>query len=310
MSVEPHLLPTHSEAIFNSMQAERTVTRIAFNPSTASPGDVLYFTVPKLSKDVVMVFILASSGVFYPQALDQDLTFELTLAPASQVVGGSDTSKLVYKLKNIQLEYARIRSKQLADAATTAYTNGKEFAYDQIMLEKTVPFNRGTDADFNLMVNPQRRSLKGILLLFIVPYTPGARDTENYFNPDIINIEVTINGTPNRVYNNSIKGHDMWREASRLFSTKSKKQGAGIYSPNMTLAKYLTGNKFRFFLDLRSMAGTNMHGSGQRLVNSENGMQIAITRNTAGSGKVSCHVFSISDAQLNIMERQLLDIQF
>ena len=69
--------------------------------------------------------ILTSSGVFYPQALDKDLVFELTLAPASQVLRGSDTSKLVYKLKNIQLEYERIRSKQLADQATTAYTNGK-----------------------------------------------------------------------------------------------------------------------------------------------------------------------------------------
>ena len=98
------------------------------------------------------------------------------------------------------------------------------------MLEKTVTFDRGTDADLNLLVNPQRRSLKGILLLFIVPYTAGARDTVNYFNPDITNVAVTINGIPNRVYNNGIEGHDMWREASRLFSTKSKKQGAGIYS--------------------------------------------------------------------------------
>ena len=71
--------------------------------------------------------ILTSSGVFYPQALDKDLTFELTLAPASQVVRGSDTSKLVYKLKNIQLEYERIRSEQHADQATTAYTHGKGF---------------------------------------------------------------------------------------------------------------------------------------------------------------------------------------
>ena len=162
------------------------------------------------------------------------------------------------------------------------------------MLEKTVTFDRGTDADLNLLVSPQRRSLKGILLLFIVPYTAGARDTKNYFNPDITNVEVTINGIPNRAYNNGIKGHDMWREASRLFSTKSKKQGAGIYSPNMTLAKYLTGNKCGFFLDLRSMAGSNMHGSGQRLVNSENGMQIALTRTTSGSGNVRCHIFSIS----------------
>ena len=150
--------------------------------------------------------ILTSSGVFYPQALDKDLVFELTLAPASQVVVGSDTSKLVYKLKNIQLEYERIRRKQLADHATTAYTLGKGFAYDQIMLEKTVTFGRGTDADLNLMVNPQHRSLKGIPLLFIIPYTAGARDSENYFNPDITNVEVTINGIPNRVYNNGIKG--------------------------------------------------------------------------------------------------------
>ena len=91
--------------------------------------------------------ILASNGAFYPQALDKDLIFEVTLAPASQVVRGSDTSKLVYKLKNIQLEYERIRSKQLADEATSVYTHGKGFAYDQIMLEKTVTFDRGTDAD-------------------------------------------------------------------------------------------------------------------------------------------------------------------
>ena len=167
-----------------------------------------------------------------------------------------------------------------------------------------------TKSCWNILVNPQRRSLKGILLLFIVPYTAGTRDSENYFNPDITNVDATINGIPNRVYNNGIKGHDMWREASRLFSTKSKKNGAGIYSPNITLAKYLTSNKFGFFFDLRSMAGTNMHGSGQRLVNSENGVQIAITRNTSGSGNVKCHIFSISDAQLNIMERQLLDIQY
>ena len=47
--------------------------------------------------------ILTDHGVFYPQALYNDLLFELTLARASQVVKGSDTSKLVYKLKHIQL---------------------------------------------------------------------------------------------------------------------------------------------------------------------------------------------------------------
>ena len=45
--------------------------------------------------------ILTDHEVFYPQALYKDLTFELTLAPAAQVVRGTDASMLVYKLKNI-----------------------------------------------------------------------------------------------------------------------------------------------------------------------------------------------------------------
>ena len=101
--------------------------------------------------------ILTDHGVFYPQALYNDLVFELTLAPAYQVVRGTDANKLVYKLENIQLEYETIRSKSLADEATSTYFNGKEFAYDLIMRERVVPIVRGSDTRINLRVNPQRR---------------------------------------------------------------------------------------------------------------------------------------------------------
>ena len=105
--------------------------------------------------------ILTDHGVFYPQALYNDLVFELTLAPASQVVRGSDVNKLVYKLENIQLEYETIRSKSLADEAKSTYTSGKEFAHDLVMRERVVPIVRGSDTRLTLRVNPQRRSLAG-----------------------------------------------------------------------------------------------------------------------------------------------------
>ena len=76
--------------------------------------------------------ILTDHGVFYPQALYHNLVFELTLAPADQVVIG-DPNKLGYELKNIQLEYEIIRSKTLADEALSTYKSGKEFAYDLVM---------------------------------------------------------------------------------------------------------------------------------------------------------------------------------
>ena len=72
--------------------------------------------------------ILTDHGVFYPQALYNDLVFELTLADAREVVKGSDGTKLVYKLENIQLEYEVIRSQTLANEAASTYASGKEFA--------------------------------------------------------------------------------------------------------------------------------------------------------------------------------------
>ena len=248
--------------------------------------------------------ILTDHGVFYPQALYNDLVFELTLAPAHQVVRGSDGSKLGYKLENIQMEYEVIRSKTLADEAMSTYSSGKEFAYDLVMREKVVPITRGSDTRLNLRVNPQRRSLKGILLLFINPYASGARDTEHYFNPDITKVEVTVNGIPDRVYNEGISDKDMWNELTRYF--KPSMNGR----PNMTLAKYLTANKFGLWIDLRSMADTTMHGNGQRLVNTQDGVQLAIERTASGSGTTNCHIFTISDSQMNIMGRQLESVQY
>ena len=248
--------------------------------------------------------ILTDHGVFYPQALYNNLVFELTLAPAGQVVKGSDTTKLGYKLENIQLEYEIIRSKALADEALSTYKSGKEFAYDLVMRSEVVPITRGSDTRLNLRVNPQRRSLKGILLLFINPYNPGARDSENYFNPDITNVKVTVNGVPNRVYNEGISGKDMWNEITRHF--KPHRGG----SPNMTLTKYLTANKFGLWIDLRSMADTTMHGNGQRLINTQDGVQLEIERTASGSGTTNCYIFTVSDSQMNIMGQQLESVQY
>ena len=248
--------------------------------------------------------ILTDHGVFYPQALFNDLVFELTLANANEVVKGSDGTKLGYKLENIQMEYEVIRSKKLADEVMSTYASGKEFAYDLVMREKVVPITQGSDTHLNLRVNPQRRSLKGILLLFINPFTAGARDTEQFFNPDITKVKVTVNGVPNRVCNEGLNGSDMWQELTRHFKPSTNGR------PNMTLAKYLTSNKFGLWIDLRSMADTTMHGNGQRLVNSQDGVQLEIDRKASGSGTTNCHIFTISDAQMNIMGQQLISVDY
>ena len=65
-----------------------------------------------------------------------------------------------------------IRRKTLAKDAESFYSNGKEFAYDHVMREEVVTFKKGSDTRINLRV----KSLKGILLHFVEPYTARARD--------------------------------------------------------------------------------------------------------------------------------------
>ena len=123
--------------------------------------------------------ILTDHGIFYPQSLYSDLVFELTLAQASHLVKGSDSTKLKYKLTNIQLQYEMIRSKTLANAAKSVYTSGKEFAYDHVTRDKVVPFKKGTETRINIKVDAQRRSLKAILLLFMEGYSGAPEIQKN-----------------------------------------------------------------------------------------------------------------------------------
>ena len=236
--------------------------------------------------------IMMDHGVFYLQALP----------PADQVVLGPDKTKLKYKLANIQLEYEMIRSEDLADDATSVYQNGKEFVYDHVSRNGVKRVNSPTEL-INIKVDSQRRSMKGILLLFVEPYTAGARDSEKYSFPDLEKVHVTINGSPNMVYNNGIESEDAWRQASRFFMKEKHKP------QHMTLQKYYAEDKFGLLIDLRSMASQEMHGSGTRLVNTTDGVQLEINRAT-GKGPFNCHIFVISDAQFNIQNRQLDSVMY
>ena len=55
MAVQETLHPVHAEKTLGAMKAERTVKRITFDRSEASPGETLYVSVPKLNENEVLV---------------------------------------------------------------------------------------------------------------------------------------------------------------------------------------------------------------------------------------------------------------
>ena len=78
----------------------------------------------------------------------------------------------------------------------------------------------------------------------------------------------------------------------------------------MDATKFYTGDNFGLLIDMRSMEDQEMHGSGKRIVNSTDGVQLEIERKAEGSGILNCHVFVIADSHVNLMDRQLESVQF
>ena len=86
MAVQVNLLPSHSVKSLGAIKAERTVKRITFERTEASPSHMLYVSVPKLSEDEVIV----------PGSLALLFNIDLT--------GGHENNYLVQNISRVLVE--------------------------------------------------------------------------------------------------------------------------------------------------------------------------------------------------------------
>ena len=192
----------------------------------------------------------------------------------------------------------------MTEEASKAYLSGKRFSYEHVQQETAMPLKKEADRKINLKINPNRRSLKAILLLFIEPYTAGTRDSEKYIFPDLTKVKVSIKGSPNKIFSSGLEPKDFWEETKRYFQRNT----GG--TQQMTPTKYYTENKFGLLIDLRSMADQTVHRSGTKLVDVQNGVFLEIERDLEGTGDMNCHVFVLSVAQMGLVNRQLEYFQY
>lgn len=52
--------------------------------------------------------------------------------------------------------------------------------------------------------------MAGILMLFVDPYVVGARDSENFVYPNITEVNVNVDGLPNKLYSKGMLKTDFW----------------------------------------------------------------------------------------------------
>ena len=249
--------------------------------------------------------LINDHGPLYKWPIQDDIIFEITLAEPKLLLISSAAATMNYSLSNICLEYDTVLDPTIASNLQQSYQSGYSVLYDWIDHVKTVSV-ASNDTLINENLNFPRRSIKGILLFFLSTYTSGARDSEKFENPNITKAQVTIEGLANKVFPQDMRMLDQWTEARKHFMPDYLKSTS---DSNMTLENYYCKNMYAFWLDLRTTEDNRLHGSGVRLQNTKDGIQLSITKDT-GKGPYNMHVFLVSDAQLNISNSQLNSLQY
>ena len=256
--------------------------------------------------------ILESSLPLYQYGLGSHLTYELTFADYSDVIKSMDPDA-TYKISNISLEFDTIINASLASQIRTEYMKCS-ILYDRILRARIIPINK-SDTSFSVDINSPSKSLKGVLLVFTQERsaTKFARDTEEFYNPKITKVEVTVEGVPNELYAQNMEYRHQYDEIVKHFAEGWLKEAGGIQKNlqlhNVNIASYYT-DKYALWLDFRSICDNALHGSGRRLENTSEGIRLQITKKAEAAGKLSCYLYIFQDAQINISDAQFLNVVY
>ena len=256
--------------------------------------------------------ILETSIPFYQYGLGSHLTYELTFADYSDVIKANKPDA-TYTISNISLEFDTIINASLASQIRTKYMKSS-ILYDRILRAHIIPLNK-SDTSFSVDISSPSKSLKGVLLIFTQERsaTKFARDTEEFYNPKITKVEVTVERVPNELYAQNMEYRHQYDEIVKRFAEGWLKEAGAIQKDlqlhNVNIASYYT-DKYALWLDFRTIDDNRLHGSGRQLENTSEGIRLQITKKAESAGKLSCYLYIFQDAQINISDSQFLNVVY
>ena len=209
--------------------------------------------------------ILESSLPLYQYSLGSHLTYELTFADYSDVIKANKPDA-TYTISNIRLKFDTIINASLASQIRTEYMKSS-ILYDRILRARIIPLNK-SDTSFSVDINSPSKSLKGVLLIFTQERsaTKFARDTEEFYNPKITKVEITVEGVPNELYAQNMEYRHQYDEIVKHFAEGQLKEAGAIQKDlqlhNVNIASYCT-DKYALWLDFRTIDDNRLHGSGR-----------------------------------------------
>ena len=75
---------------------------------------------------------------------------------------------------------------------------------------------------------------------------------------------------------------------------------------------FYVDNKFVLWIDLRGHPDNSIHGGGMVLHNTRDGVKLEMRRTTGGTGntRITCYMFVVADALMEIMKSNLKSITY
>ena len=171
--------------------------------------------------------LLESSLPLYQYGLGSHLTYELTFADYSDVIKATNPDA-TYTISNISLEFDTIINTSLASQIRMEYMKSS-ILYHRILRARIIPLN-DSSTSFSIDINSLSKSLKGVLLIFTKERsaTKFTHDTEEFFNPKITKVEVTVEGVPNELYAQNMEYRHQYDEIVKHFAEGWLKEAGAI----------------------------------------------------------------------------------
>ena len=155
---------------------------------------------------------------FYQAGLGDRLEYELTFNDYNKVISSTDADSS-YVISNICLEFDMVTDSELARQIRQQFSGRMAILYDRILRHRKIT-KKKSDTLWNINLNVPARSMKGILMLF---EDPDRTSTEDFVNPNITKVEMTIEGVPNQLYSQGMRQYQQWDEINKYFALTSKR---------------------------------------------------------------------------------------
>ena len=152
----------------------------------------------------------------YPYDLKERLIVRIELNSRGNKILCTGDASATYKLSDISLEYDAIFNEWYAPTIYEMYA-GTSIPYTKVTSIHHQTLNK-KDTNWKTDVNNiSVRSLQDLLLLFIDKQNGFANKNEEFYNPSITKILVTVNGMPNQLFAAGLQAGDIYPELGKYF---------------------------------------------------------------------------------------------